>query len=40
MLSSDLVFMKDGCQQIYQHRVLKDKKILDDRISLVFKKHK
>ena len=40
MSSSDLVFMKDGCQQIYQHRVLKDKKILDDRISLVFKKHK
>lgn len=38
--SGDLMYMKEGCQQIYQHRVLKDKKISDDRISLVFKKHK
>ena len=37
--SGDLMYMKEGCQQIYQHRVLKDKKILGDRISLVFKKH-
>ena len=36
----DLVFMKEGCQKLYQHRVLKDKSIKKDRISLVFKKHK
>jgi alkylated DNA repair dioxygenase AlkB len=38
--SGDLIYMKEGCQQIYQHRVLKDKKNNKDRISLVFKKHK
>ena len=38
--SGDMVFMKEGCQQKYQHRVLKDKKNMNDRISLVFKKHK
>lgn len=38
--TGDLLFMKEGCQQIYQHRVLKNKKIVNDRISLVFKKHK
>ena len=37
--NGDLLFMKEGCQKIYQHRVLKDKKIKNDRISLVFKKH-
>ena len=37
--NGDLLFMKEGCQKKYQHRVLKDKKIIDDRISLVFKKH-
>jgi alkylated DNA repair dioxygenase AlkB len=37
--SGDLIFMKEDCQKIYQHRVLKDKKIQNDRISLVFKKH-
>ena len=40
MSNGDLLFMKEGCQKKYQHRVLKDKKILEDRISLVFKKHK
>ena len=38
--SGDMIFMKEGCQQIYQHRVLKDKTISQDRISLVYKKHK
>ena len=38
--TGDLLFMKEGCQKIYQHRVLKNKKIINDRISLVFKKHK
>lgn len=37
--NGDLLFMKEGCQKIYQHKVLKDKKIKNDRISLVFKKH-
>jgi alkylated DNA repair dioxygenase AlkB len=37
--NGDLLFMKKGCQQKYQHRVVKDKKICSDRISLVFKKH-
>ena len=37
--NGDLLFMKKGCQMKYQHRVLKDKKITNDRISLVFKKH-
>ena len=40
MSNGDLLFMKEGCQQIYQHRVLKNKRIVNDRISLVFKKHK
>jgi alkylated DNA repair dioxygenase AlkB len=40
MCSGDLIYMKEGCQQKYQHRVLKDKSISDDRISLVFKMHK
>ena len=36
-----ILYMKDGCQDIYQHRVLKDNNMFDkDRISLVFKKHK
>ena len=39
MNSGDLLFMKEGCQDIYQHRVTKDKSISDERISLVFKKH-
>lgn len=38
--SGDMIFMKDGCQSKYQHRVLKDKNVSKDRISLVFKKHK
>lgn len=38
--SGDMIFMKEGCQKKYQHRVLKDKKISNDRISLVYKKHK
>lgn len=38
--SGDMIFMKEGCQQYYQHRVLKDKTISKDRISLVYKKHK
>lgn len=38
--SGDMLYMKEGCQQIYQHRVLKDKNITSDRISLVYKKHK
>jgi len=37
--SGDLIYMKDGCQDIYQHRVLKDQGT-KDRISLVFKKRK
>jgi len=37
--NGDLLYMKKGCQMKYQHRVLKDKKITNDRISLVFKKH-
>ena len=37
--NGDLLFMKEGCQKMFQHRVLKDKKIIKDRISLVFKKH-
>ena len=37
--SGDLVYMKEGCQKLYQHRVLKDKNIFTDRISLVFKRH-
>ena len=37
--NGDLLFMKEDCQKKYQHRVLKDKKITNDRISLVFKKH-
>ena len=37
--NGDLLFMKEGCQKVFQHRVLKDKKIKNDRISLVFKKH-
>tara|TARA_B100000524_G_C23607809_1_gene355071 strand:- start:538 stop:1074 length:537 start_codon:yes stop_codon:yes gene_type:complete len=39
MNSGDLLFMKEGCQDIYQHRVTKDKSIGKGRISLVFKKH-
>lgn len=38
--SGDMIFMKEGCQQKYQHRVLKDKSITSDRISLVYKRHK
>ena len=37
--SGDLIFMKEGCQKLYQHRVMKDSKITGDRISLVYKKH-
>lgn len=37
--NGDLLFMKEGCQTKYQHRVMKDKNITSDRISLVFKKH-
>lgn len=37
--NGDLLFMKEGCQKKYQHRVMKDKNITSDRISLVFKKH-
>ena len=37
--NGDLLFMKEGCQKVFQHRVLKDKKIKNERISLVFKKH-
>ena len=39
MNSGDLLFMKEGCQDIYQHRVTKNKSIDKGRISLVFKKH-
>tara|TARA_B100000424_G_C22807588_1_gene432689 strand:- start:121 stop:660 length:540 start_codon:yes stop_codon:yes gene_type:complete len=39
MNSGDLLYMKEGCQDIYQHRVTKDKSISDERVSLVFKKH-
>ena len=38
--SGDLIYMKEGCQSMYQHRVMKDSKINEDRISLVYKKHK
>ena len=38
--SGDMIFMKEGCQKKYQHRVNKNKNITGDRISLVFKKHK
>ena len=37
--SGDLIFMKEGCQQLYQHRVMKDSNITEERISLVYKKH-
>lgn len=37
--NGDLIFMKEGCQKIYQHKVKKNKKIINDRISLVFKKY-
>ena len=39
-LSGDLIYMKEGCQSLYQHRVMKDSKVNEDRISLVYKKHK
>lgn len=38
--NGDLIFMNEGCQQLYQHRVTKNKNISNERISLVFKKHK
>ncbi len=37
--SGDLIYMKEGCQKLYQHRVIKNSKITGDRISLVYKKH-
>ena len=38
--NGDLIYMNEGCQSLYQHRLLKNKNIKKDRISLVFKKHK
>ena len=40
MESGDLLFMKEGCQKLYQHKVSKNRNITLDRISLVFKRHK
>lgn len=37
--NGDLLYMKEKCQERYQHKVAKDKNIKDERISLVFKSH-
>ena len=38
MNSGDLIYMKNGCQKYFQHKVCKNND-KNDRISLVFKKH-